>query len=100
MSTAETNLPDIETVDVHGSQDILGGKYTNYAAREGELLAGDSGRKIAEVIDLQGAIYHIDGMAWGGNVNVCVFLCVSVYFHAFQVFARKNGKGKRTLILV
>lgn len=26
--------------------------------QEGKLLAGDSGRKIAEVIDLQGAIYH------------------------------------------
>lgn len=25
---------------------------------KGNLLAGDSGRKIAEVIDLQGAIYH------------------------------------------
>lgn len=37
-------------------------KYRNSGAgvhvRKGKLLAGDSGRKIAEVIDLQGAIYQ------------------------------------------
>lgn len=47
-------------------------------AREGKLLAGDSGRKIAGVIDLQGAIYHMVAMAWGENVHVCMYVCVSV----------------------
>ena len=37
--------------------------------RKGKLLAGDSGRKIAEVIDLQGAIYQ---RVAGGARGLCV----------------------------
>lgn len=40
--------------------------------RKGKLLAGDSGRKIAEVIDLQGAIYQ--RVAEEDRVRPC--LCV------------------------
>ena len=50
------------------------------------MLAGDSGRKIAEVIDLQGAIYH--ALAMGG-------VCVSFLRAAEPVCASpKRGKGK------
>lgn len=40
--------------------------------RKGKLLAGDSGRKIAEVIDLQGAIYQRRRI-------VCALVCVCLF---------------------
>lgn len=71
--------------------------------RKGKLLAGDSGRKIAEVIDLQGAIYQrVAGgelCVWSFpfRVHVPLFLlfspCYAVYTHAQAGEAMGDGVG-------
>lgn len=52
-------IPDISLRARHVERDISPGLVGRPG--RGKLLAGDSGRKIAEVIDLQGAIYHAGG---------------------------------------
>lgn len=49
--------------------------------RKGKLLAGDSGRKIAEVIDLRGAIYQRGSREDGRGARVNV-VCEHSRVHA------------------
>lgn len=50
------------------------GRSRGVDVRKGKLLAGDSGRKIAEVIDLRGAIYQRGSReeSGGTNASACV----------------------------
>lgn len=70
--------------------------------RKGKLLAGDSGRKIAEVIDLRGAIYQRgsreDGRGAPGANVVCELLSCTRTNTRFCV--RITGKGKRGRVFV
>lgn len=73
--------------------------------RKGKLLAGDSGRKIAEVIDLQGAIYQRgsreDGReGGGGGLGRTLYASTLVYAHGSRFCVRMSGKGKRGRVLV
>lgn len=60
------------------------GRVRGVDVRKGKLLAGDSGRKIAEVIDLRGAIYQRGSREGGGewcagaivHVHECFCTCV------------------------
>jgi len=54
------------------------------------LLAGDSGRKIAEVIDLRGVIYQGGSRAGGGTNGERAYTCTEP-----RVGVRISGKGKR-----
>lgn len=73
--------------------------------RKGKLLAGDSGRKIAEVIDLQGAIYQrvaggelcVWSFPFRVHAHVPVFLlfspCYAVYTHVQAEKVMGGGVG-------
>lgn len=65
--------------------------------RKGKLLAGDSGRKIAEVIDLQGAIYQ--RVAEEDRVCPCSCAPVStplsrVHVETFVVHTRRENERR------
>lgn len=53
--------------------------------RKGKLLAGDSGRKIAEVIDLRGAIYQRGSREDGGGARRGV-VCERSRAHAHALY--------------
>ena len=78
-SSGATEQPaiDVRPLDIRESKQASSSSVGNYRngragvhVRKGKLLAGDSGRKIAEVIDLQGAIYQ---RVAGGARGLCVW---------------------------
>lgn len=70
--------------------------------RKGKLLAGDSGRKIAEVIDLRGAIYQRGSREEGGETRrtvVCEHSRARAKIPRIRV-RWISGKGKRGRVFV
>ena len=61
--------------------------------RKGKLLAGDSGRKIAEVIDLQGAIYQ--RVAEEDRVLPCLCALVLLFARVDTFVVHTRGENER-----
>lgn len=57
------------------------GRERGVDVRKGKLLAGDSGRKIAEVIDLRGVIYQGGSREEGEGTRRGWYAAVLVYVH-------------------
>lgn len=77
------------------------GRARGVDVRKGKLLAGDSGRKIAEVIDLRGAIYQRGSREDGGGARrgvVCERSRARARTRVVRV--RISGKGKRGRVFV
>lgn len=73
-----TRLVDIRVERVENVGKNRNGRARGVDVRKGKLLAGDSGRKIAEVIDLRRAIYQRRSREDGRGTPASV---VSEYFH-------------------
>jgi len=78
------------------------GRARGVNVRKGKLLAGDSGRKIAEVIDLRGAIYQRGSREDGGGARRgrCVRAHPCTCTDPCVVCVRISGKGKRGRVFV
>lgn len=61
--------------------------------RKGKLLAEDSGRKIAEVIDLQGAIYQ--RVAEEDRVLPCLCALVLLFARVDTFLVHRRGENER-----
>lgn len=77
------------------------GRARGVDVRKGKLLAGDSGRKIAEVIDLRRAIYQRGSREDGRGTPASVVRGYSpVHTRNRCLCVRISGKGKRGRVFV
>jgi len=93
-------LVDIRVKRVENVGKNRNGRARGVNVRKGKLLAGDSGRKIAEVIDLRRAIHQRESREDGKGTPVSVereYFCICT---RIRVCMWIRGKGKRGRVFV
>lgn len=88
-------LVDIRVERVENVGKNRNGRARGVNVRKGKLLAGDSGRKIAEVIDLRRAIYQRGSREDGRGTPASVVREYSRARIRIHVCVWISGKGKR-----
>lgn len=93
-------LVDIRVERVENVGKNRNGRARGVDVRKGKLLAGDSGRKIAEVIDLRRAIYQRGPREDGRGTPTSVVGEYSRVCIRLHVCGWISGKGKRGRVFV
>lgn len=93
-------LVDIRVERVENVGKNRNGRARGVDVRKGKLLAGDSGRKIAEVIDLRRAIYQRGSREDGRGTLASVVREYSHVHIRIHVCVWISGKGKRGRVFV